>query len=253
MDLSRKSLKTFAKEKLKGRWGVSIGVTVVACLLGAYGGFGFNGGGGGSGGNNTTQQVADIVSDVPFGLIAAIFTILSIMLIWLILAFVIGPVISLGERTFYMGLCRDEPVKFKMLFSKMSVFLKAWCLNFMMSLFIGLWTLLLVVPGIIAYYRYYMAKYIMAEDTSVGVMEAIRRSKEMMKGYKGKLFVLQLSFIGWALLCGLTLGIGYLWLVPYMRSTETAFYLELSKISATPSAEAVSSEEPPAAQPVDGE
>jgi len=79
----------------------------------------------------------------------------------------------------------------------------------------------------------------------------------MMKGYKGKLFVLNLSFFGWALLCSLTFGIGYLWLVPYMRSTETAFYLELSKaagapiIPAEPVAEPVPADGPPEAPPAE--
>jgi len=171
MDLSRKSLKTFAKEKLKGKWGVSIGVTIVACLLGAYGGFGYSGNNGGGGsGDSTAQQVSDVLSGIPVGLITAIFVILGLMVIWMILAFIIGPVIALGERSFYLGLCRDEQVKLNTLFSKMSMFVKAWCLNFMMSLFILLWSMLFIVPGIIAYYRYFMAKYIIAEDPNVGVM-----------------------------------------------------------------------------------
>jgi len=233
MDLSRKSLKTTAKAGLKGHWAVAIFVVIVANLFGAYGGAGYNESG-------TADDVSErfhnlnihiFDNDVMMTLMSFVLPILAIMAVWMVLSFIIGPVIALGERTFFMSLCRGEPVKFSQLFSKMSIFIKAWCLNFMIALFIILWSLLFVIPGIIAMYRYFMAKYIMAEDENVGVMEAIRKSKEMMKGYKGKLFVLQLSFIGWALLCILTLGIGYFWLVPYIRSTETAFYLELSKIS----------------------
>ena len=220
MDLTRKTLKTFAKERLKGRWGVAIGVAFVAGLFGVYGA---------AGSPSNSNQVSTMAPDMDPAVTTVVVTMLAVAFIWMLVAFFIGPVIALGERTFFMGLCRGEPVKFSTLFSKMSLCLKAWCLNFMISLFVGLWSLLFVIPGIIAYYRFYMAKYIMAENPDVGVMEAIRQSKQMMKGYKGKLFVLELSFIGWALLCGLTLGIGLLWLQPYIRTTETAFYLELKK------------------------
>ena len=60
----------------------------------------------------------------------------------------------------------------------------------------------------------------------MGVMEAIARSKKLMNGNKLRLFCLQLSFIGWNLVCVLTLGIGYLWLMPYQNAAEAAFYLE---------------------------
>ena len=233
MDLSRKSLKTLAKEKLKGNWCVAICVTIVAGLFGAYGGFGYNESGSAEEVSGRLEGVNIHIfnNDVSLTFLSILLVILGIAAIFMILSFIIGPVLALGERIFFMNLCRGEPVKFSQLFSKMPIFVKAWCLNFMMALFTILWSFLFVIPGIIAMYRYIMAKYIMAEDENVGVMEAIRKSKEMMKGYKGNLFILHLSFIGWALLCVLTLGIGYFWLVPYMRSTETAFYLELSRAS----------------------
>jgi len=227
MDLSRKSLKTFAKEKLKGRWGSAVAVAFVATIFGVYGAMGTPA---------NSDQVSTVVPNLDPGVYSFMVAMLIVAFIWALLAFFVGPVIALGERTFFVGVCRGEPVKFSTLFSKMSTCLKAWCLNFMESLFIALWSFLFVIPGIIAYYRYFCAKYIMAEDSSVGVMEAINKSKAMMKGYKGKLFVLQLSFIGWGLLCGLTLGIGLLWLQPYMRTTETAFYLEIKKAYGEPGA-----------------
>ena len=69
-----------------------------------------------------------------------------------------------------------------------------------MSIFIMLWTILLIVPGIIATLRYSQAFYILADDPSKGVMQCLKESKEMMKGNKAKLFCLELSFIGWCLL-----------------------------------------------------
>ena len=98
----------------------------------------------------------------------------------------------------------------------------------MTSLLTFLWSLLFIVPGIIASYRYALAPYLMAENPDMGVMEAIARSKELMNGSKWRLFCLQLSFIGWSLLCVLTLGIGYLWLAPYQNAAEAAFYLEVT-------------------------
>ena len=101
-------------------------------------------------------------------------------------------------------------------------------MNFMMGLFVFLWTLLFVFPGIVAAYRYAMVPYLMAEFPELRVMEAIRESKRLMKGNKWRLFCLHFSFIGWDLLCTLTMGIGYLWLNPYRMVAETAFYMEVT-------------------------
>lgn len=106
--------------------------------------------------------------------------------------------------------------------------LKALGLKLFMFLFIFLWTLLLIVPGIVAAYRYAMAPYLMAQNPGMGIREAVNLSKQMMQGNKGRLFSLHLSFIGWALLAGLTLGLGLLWLNPYVKASEAAFYLNVS-------------------------
>ena len=70
--------------------------------------------------------------------------------------------------------------------------------------------------------------YILADNNTTGILEAIKLSSQMMKRKKKKLFCLQLSFIGWFLLSILTFGIGFLWLLPYMQSSYAAFYIELS-------------------------
>lgn len=92
------------------------------------------------------------------------------------------------------------------------------------GIFVFLWSLLLVIPGIIKLFSYSMTKYILEEYPELTASEAIDRSRAMMQGHKFDLFWLYLSFIGWALLCVLTAGIGYLWLVPYMETAEAAFY-----------------------------
>ena len=97
----------------------------------------------------------------------------------------------------------------------------------LMGILIGLWTLLLVVPGIIKAYAYAMTPYILDENPELSPSEAIHRSRMMMKGHKFDLFWLHLSFIGWILLGILTAGIGYLWLEPYIYTAQAAFYEEV--------------------------
>lgn len=87
-----------------------------------------------------------------------------------------------------------------------------------------LWTLLLVVPGIIKSYSYALTYYILRDHPELQFNGAIERSMDMMKGHKADLFCLQLTFIGWALLCILTAGIGLLWLIPYVNAAQAHFY-----------------------------
>ena len=95
------------------------------------------------------------------------------------------------------------------------------------SLYVILWSLLLVVPGIIKSYSYSMTNYILNDEPELAYNTAIEKSMAMMDGHKFDLFVLQLTFIGWWLLCILTLGIGILWLKPYMSMTTVEFYKDV--------------------------
>lgn len=97
----------------------------------------------------------------------------------------------------------------------------------LVGIFTFLWTLLLVVPGIIKSFSYSMTKYIIDENPELTPSEAIHRSRMMMRGHKFDLFWLYLSFIGWAVLACLTGGIGFLWLGPYLQTSEAAFYEEV--------------------------
>ena len=94
----------------------------------------------------------------------------------------------------------------------------------LMHIFIILWSLLFLIPGIVKAFSYAMTPYILEENPELGANEAIDRSRAMMKGHKFDLFWLYLSFIGWFILCCLTLGIGFLWLTPYMETATAAFY-----------------------------
>jgi uncharacterized membrane protein len=89
--------------------------------------------------------------------------------------------------------------------------------------------LLFIFPGIYAAYGYAMTPYILAENPEMTANEAITKSKELMNGNRWRLFCLELSFIGWSLLCILfTLGIGVFWLKPYMEASFAAFYREIT-------------------------
>ncbi|QNQ80416.1 DUF975 family protein [Lactobacillus sp. PV034] len=103
--------------------------------------------------------------------------------------------------------------------------------SFMTGIFVFLWSLLLIVPGIIKGYAYSMAPYIVKDLTDTGKevepTEAINLSREIMKGHKWQLFCLDLSFIGWFVLSIITLGIGFLWLRPYFGVTRANYYRHL--------------------------
>lgn len=97
----------------------------------------------------------------------------------------------------------------------------------LVALFKFLWTLLFVVPGIVKSYAYALTPYILDDNPQAGPNEARLLSIRMMRGHKWKLFVMDLSFIGWALLCILSLFIGFIWLTPYYRTSRAAFYQEV--------------------------
>lgn len=90
-----------------------------------------------------------------------------------------------------------------------------------------LWALLLIIPGIVKSYSYAMTEFVLADRPDLAYNEAIEESMRLMQGNKWRLFVLDLSFLGWALLCILTLGIGYLFLAPYMEVAHAHFYADL--------------------------
>lgn len=92
------------------------------------------------------------------------------------------------------------------------------------GILITLWSLLLVIPGIIKSLSYAMTMYIVKDHPELTVNEAIDLSKDMMYGHKYDLFYLYISFIGWYLLSILTLGIGTFWLMPYIQTAQASFY-----------------------------
>ena len=161
------------------------------------------------------------------------------------LQFIISPVLSVGLNAYFLALHRRENPPFALLFSRLHALIRCLALYVLMGIFIFLWSLLFIVPGIVAAYRYSMAPFLMADDPELGALDAINLSKKMMDGHKGRLFALQFSFIGWAFCAMVLIGILHgalgiigtalglfasLALQVYINSSVAGFYLELSSL-----------------------
>jgi uncharacterized membrane protein len=151
----------------------------------------------------------------------------AIPLVGTIAGMLLSAAFALAVINIYLGLTQGRKPEVADLFSEMSNILPAFCTQFLVGLFTFLWSLLLIVPGIIKACAYSQAMYILAENPGISPMEAINRSKEMMQGHKMEYFLLVLSFFGWALLAPFTLGILCIWLLPYMQATMANYYRSL--------------------------
>ena len=144
-----------------------------------------------------------------------------------LLHLILGGVVEMGYCVFLLKQHDCQNPQFNDLFSMFDYFGTGFSQRFLRGLYEFLWSLLLIIPGIIAHYSYAMTPYILADQPDLSAKDAISQSKEMMDGHKGDLFILHLSFIGWDLLAGLTMNIGHLWLNPYKKAAEAAFYRQL--------------------------
>jgi len=199
-------LMKMARESLRGKWGIAIGASVIFMVI---------------------MMVIQIVPVVGFIAYLAIT----------------GPM-SVGFLIFFLSLSRNQEVEIGQLFKGFENFGTSLVACLLMYLFIFLWILLLIVPGIVAAFAYSMTFYIIADDSSIGAMDAIKKSKEMMNGNKWKLFCLYWRFFGWSILCLLTLGIGYIWLVPYIQTSIAKFYDDIKGNQANPSEQSPTQQTP---------
>ena len=202
--MKRSELKEKAKKSLRGKYGQSILALVIFALL-----------------TGIPAGIASINSDNQDTTMAIIRIVAAI--VGILLASLLGP----GLVSFFIKVSRNRKVDFKELFAKANLWVTWLFSTILMNIFVWLWTLLLIIPGIIAAYRYRLTPYIIVDNPKVGALEAITKSKEMMKGHKFDLFVLDLSFIGWTILAVFTFGLLYFWLAPYMNTTYSNFYNSL--------------------------
>lgn len=190
-----------AREVLSGKWGIAIIAFVIY---------------------EVAVMLLSFASNGAFNFLLG-KTISASLLSTLVLYFVSGPLV-LGVTFFYLSISRNNPVKISDLLIGFNRIIVAASTYLLMVLFIMLWAILLIIPGIIAALSYSQAFFILADNNSISAMDALKKSKEMMNGNKWKFFCLGLRFIGWMLLCIPTLGIGFLWLFPYMSVSYAKFY-----------------------------
>lgn len=131
---------------------------------------------------------------------------------------------EVGLHRYFMRARQGYASNEDVLFPFRSRFVNIAAISFLQSLFITLWSLLLFIPGIVKSYEYYMIPYILSENPGISRKQAFALSRAMTDGEKWNIFVLELSFIGWHLLCLLTFGIGELFLAPYIRATRAELY-----------------------------
>ncbi len=140
--------------------------------------------------------------------------------------------LAFGFYTTFLSLCRDsKPLAVENFFEGFTreYFAKAIVVQLLVAIFVALWSLLLIVPGIIKACAYLLAPFIVAENPNTTAMEAIQLSEKMMDGHKMDLFRIILGMLGCVVLSVLLLGIPLLWLVPYYMAVYTNFYLEVKK------------------------
>lgn len=184
-----RDLMRLARESLRNNWGLGVGATLLYWII-----------------------------DIGAGFVPVLGYIVQLL--------IIGP-LTLGFHWIFLRLARRSEAGVGQLFDGFQRFGTALGAYLLMGIFIFLWTLLLIIPGIIAGLSYAMTYFIIADDPTIGPLQAITKSKEMMRGHKWKLFLLNWRFLGWALLCILTLGIGTLWLVPYVSTSLAHFYEDI--------------------------
>lgn len=208
-----------AREMLSGKWGMAVLITLVASILGGLLM-------GASGGVNFEMD-AEMLKKMP--------EIVRVYLAWAASAagvlgfiqFILGGTVQLGYCKYLLKLHDGEEGELKDLFSQFGRFADGFVLSLLTAIYVFLWALLFIIPGIVAIYKYAMAPFVLLENPGMKPNDAITASKEMMDGNKGALFCLGFSFIGWSILSALTLGIGNLWLNPYMNAAYAAFYRNL--------------------------
>ena len=219
--------RRIARTSLAGRWGIAVLAGFLAAILGAVSG---NNGGGIDFNFNLEGNFWEEIPEEVLAVMVVFFLVAAVVsLVISLVFFVVGSNVIVGYKKFNLNLVdRAAEPEIKTLFS----YFRNWKTNlvasFLRTLYIFLWSLLFVIPGIVAGYSYAMTDYILAENPELTASQAIEKSKTMMYGNRWRLFCLRFSFIGWDLLCSLTFGIGYLWLTPYKQAAEAAFYRDIS-------------------------
>lgn len=237
--------RKIARDALRGKWAIAVIVGLIAMLLGGVGASGpelnfeYN-----DNGATINLEIANqtifsstggITPKLQTFLVGGAIYIAIAAMIFAVVYFILGSIIEVGYSRFNLDLVdRQKEPEMGTLFGYFSHWKTTAVTKLLRTVYVILWSLLLIIPGIIAFYSYAMTSYILAEHPEMTPSEAIARSKEMMEGNRWRLFCLHFSFIGWSLLSSLTLGIGNLWLTPYQQAATAVFYREISGTEHTP-------------------
>ena len=224
--MKSKELRVKAWNSLKGKYWMAFAVALVMGLLASIG----------TSMVTTSQNMLDIVnmvetaemdSTMQLGALVISCSALVMSIIGFLFSVLVGSAVEVGLCNYFIKNTDSKP-SFKDAFSGFKV---KYGRNIGTLLLVGiksvLWTLLFVIPGIIKSFEYAIIPYILADDAEITSKEAFKKAKQMMKGNKWRLFKLEFSFIGWFLLCVLSLGIGTLFLIPYVNAAAAEFYVEL--------------------------
>lgn len=207
--MTREQLKGRSKDQLRGRWSLAIGVCLLANIL--ISGF-------------------SIFVDLKFTDVASPLNSIKFVLMTNLWTILIAPVFNFGKTRFLLNFTTGENVaQTSNLLEGFKFYLKVTGLELLCGIITMLGFILLIIPGVIVSLMYSQAIYILVDDPSKSITQCMSESREMMEGNKLDLFILMLSFIGWIIVGALTLGIGMLWVSPYMDVTYTNYYLQLKE------------------------
>lgn len=196
--MNRVEIKNYAKEKLSGKLGSIWKILIIALGI---------------------SLAAGVVFGILFNSMDADFldSLLGILMMPL----------GVGTTAFFISLIESTDFEAKDLFKYYHDFVKIIGVTVLMGLVIMLGYICFIIPGIILTFSYSLVPIILIKKPELGIVETLKYSREKMQGHKLDAFVLGLSFIGWAILGTLTLGILYIWLFPYMQLTFAKFYLNI--------------------------
>jgi uncharacterized membrane protein len=208
---SRKELKETAKLQLRGRWGNAILATfLIGLIIGVV-----------SGVVSSIQSLG--IFTPQLGIFTPGFGIFTVLLT--------AP-LQIGLIIFFLAFVRNpQKQDIDKAFSGFNIYGKSLGIVLWTYLWTFLWTLLFIIPGIVKALAYSQSYYIIADNPNIKVTDALKISMKMTNGYKWDIFIMGLSFIGWALLAVLLCSIGFLWLTPYMKASYANMYLKLKELS----------------------
>ncbi|MEW9701436.1 DUF975 family protein [Paenibacillus sp. SI8] len=236
---TRRELKARAKHVLRtSYWKALVVSLLLAFISGELPTGPFNFGGGGRGGNHIDSSTSisnftDGFGDIPTGALITIIAfgiVIAVIVALVVIAFrvfVCAP-LEVGIRQYFKQAAQSDVrmdylgyafIQGRYLANVKAMLWKDF-LNF-------LWYLLFLVPGIVKSYAYSLVPYILADNPGIGTYRAVELSNRMTRGHKWKMFVLDLSFIGWYLLGSIALLVGVLFVLPYVNSTKAELYLAI--------------------------